>query len=209
MYTGAKFILLSICALALGQAVGLAATNTIQVFSFDFGTSPSTHVDPVIQPGDTVTWVWVGTSIPHSTTAAPGQLENWDSALHTQPFSFSHTFSNIGTFGYYCSLHGSNAGCGNGSAMSGKVIVVFPGATPDRVTGVAREGDDIRITWITGGLCKTNALQRATGTADGSYTNSFTDVFLITNTVGNVTNYLDVGAATNFPAAYYRVRLVQ
>jgi plastocyanin len=198
-----------LCLVTTLATTGFAATNTIQVFNLDFGSAPSTHIDPVIQPGDTVAWVWASDGIPHSTTAAPGQLENWDSTLHTEPFSFSHTFQNVGTFGYYCTLHGLNAGCGNGSAMSGKVIVVLPGATPDRVTAVTREGDDIRTTWITGGLCKTNALQRATGAADGSFTNNFTDIFLITNTVDNVTNYLDVGAATNFPAVYYRVRLVQ
>lgn len=43
----------------------------------------------------------------------------------------------------------------------------------------------------------------------GSYdTNNFTDIFTVTNTVGVVTNYLDVGAATNVPTRYYRVRLV-
>ena len=38
--------------------------------------------------------------------------------------------------------------------------------------------------------------------------NNFTDIFTVTNTVSTVTNYLDVGAATNFPARYYRVRLL-
>jgi hypothetical protein len=33
-------------------------------------------------------------------------------------------------------------------------------------------------------------------------------IFTATNTVGTTTNYLDVGAATNVPAFYYRVRLV-
>ena len=31
---------------------------------------------------------------------------------------------------------------------------------------------------------------------------------LATNTVGGVTNYLDLGLATNAPARYYRIRLV-
>jgi hypothetical protein len=34
------------------------------------------------------------------------------------------------------------------------------------------------------------------------------DIFIVTNTVGSTTNYLDSGAATNKPARYYRVRLV-
>ncbi len=58
------------------------------------------------------------------------------------------------------------------------------------------------------GTGNTNALQRATGAADGSYTNDFTDIFFVTNAVSVVTNYLDIGAATNFPARFYRVRLV-
>jgi hypothetical protein len=75
------------------------------------------------------------------------------------------------------------------------------------ITAIAREGDNIRIAWAMG-AGKTNALQRAGGAADGSYSNNFADFFTVTNTVGTTTNYLDVGAATNTPALYYRVRLV-
>ena len=54
---------------------------------------------------------------------------------------------------------------------------------------------------------KTNALQVAAG--NGGYdTNAFADIFIVTNTIGNVTNYLDVGAATNSLPRFYRVRLV-
>jgi hypothetical protein len=44
----------------------------------------------------------------------------------------------------------------------------------------------------------------------GFSTNAFTDIFVVTNnsTAGTVTNYLDVGAGTNMPSRYYRVRLV-
>jgi hypothetical protein len=52
---------------------------------------------------------------------------------------------------------------------------------------------------------KTNALQFANG---GNYTTNFTDLFIVTNTLGTVTNYLDAGGATNTAARYYRVRLV-
>ncbi|HUK84026.1 MAG TPA: hypothetical protein VLZ12_15505 [Verrucomicrobiae bacterium] len=203
-----KLILTSVYCLVVSVMPAFAATNTIQVFNLDFGTAPSTHIDPTINLGDTVQWVWASDGTPHSTTAAPNQLENWDSGLHTQPFTFSHTFNNVGTFGYFCSLHGFGAGCGNGGAMSGHIIVVLPGATADRITAITPEGTDIRVSWITGGLCKTNALQVATGAGDGSYTNNFTDIFLVTNTVDNLTNYLDVGGATNTPSRFYRVRLV-
>ncbi len=76
-----------------------------------------------------------------------------------------------------------------------------------RITAIAQEGDDIRVTWMTA-AGKTNALERSTGTANGSYSNNFAAIFAVTNTVGTTTNYLDVGAATSFPSQYYRVRLV-
>lgn len=75
------------------------------------------------------------------------------------------------------------------------------------IKSISQQGNDIRITWQAA-ASKTNALQRSPGDANGSYSNNFTDIFIITNSVGTVTNYLDVGAATNSPARYYRVRLV-
>jgi T5SS/PEP-CTERM-associated repeat protein len=78
-----------------------------------------------------------------------------------------------------------------------------------RIVSVARQSNDLLITWMMGPGA-TNALQVATGGADGSYTtNGFTDIFVVTNNtmVGTVTNYLDVGGATNVPARYYRGRL--
>ena len=74
------------------------------------------------------------------------------------------------------------------------------------VTSIAREGNDVRVLWMTG-PGKTNALERTAG-AGGSFSNTFAAIFTVTNTVGTTTNYLDVGAATNVPAFYYRVRLV-
>jgi len=71
-----------------------------------------------------------------------------------------------------------------------------------RITAVAQEGHNLRITW-TMGSGKTNVLQRADTLGGAS---NFTDAVSIL-TVGSVTNYLDVGAATNAPARYYRVRL--
>ena len=206
MKTSTKVMVVSLCCLPALATTTLAATNTIQIFNNDFGSAPSTHIDPTINLGDTVRWVWVSGF--HSTTAAPGQSEVWDSVPQFAPFTFNHTFNNLGTFGYYCSVHGGNAGCGNGSGMFGRIFVVQPGASAFNIAAIASEGNDVRVSWTTTGLCKTNALQRATGTADGSYTNDYTDIFVVTNTVGAATNYLDVGATTNFPAHYYRVRLV-
>ena len=71
-----------------------------------------------------------------------------------------------------------------------------------RITAVAQEGNDLRITW-TMGSGKTNVLQQADTLGGAS---NFTDAFTVL-TVGSVTNYLDVGAVTNAPARSYRVRL--
>ena len=77
-----------------------------------------------------------------------------------------------------------------------------------RITSIVQTDNNILVTWMMGSG-KTNALQWTAGAGDGSYqTNSFTDLFIVTNTVGSVTNYLDVGGATNKPSLYYRVRLV-
>ncbi|HXI83470.1 MAG TPA: thrombospondin type 3 repeat-containing protein [Verrucomicrobiae bacterium] len=77
-------------------------------------------------------------------------------------------------------------------------------ASAFRITSVIKTGSDVRVIW-TMGSNKTNALQFANG---GNYTTNFTDLFTVTNTVGTLTNYLDVGGATNIPTRFYRVRLV-
>ncbi len=77
-----------------------------------------------------------------------------------------------------------------------------------RITGIHLEGDDVRVSWVLG-RGRTNVLQVAAGSPGGSYsTNAFVDIFTVSNAVGTVTNYLDVGGATSSPARYYRVRLV-
>ena len=81
------------------------------------------------------------------------------------------------------------------------------GASAFRITDIHREGNDIRVTWTTG-TDKTNALERSAGGLNGSYSNNFAPIFTVTNTTGTITNHLDVGAATNLPPLYYRVRLV-
>ena len=73
------------------------------------------------------------------------------------------------------------------------------------VTAIAREGNDVRVTW-TMGSGKTNSLQVATGAGSG-LTDDFTDLFIATDTVGSVTNYLDIGGVSQ-TRRFYRVRLV-
>lgn len=73
-----------------------------------------------------------------------------------------------------------------------------------RILSVIQEGNDIRVTWATA-PGKTNALQRATSNFS---TNSFSNIFIVTNTVGSITNYLDVGSVTNAPSVFYHGRLI-
>jgi hypothetical protein len=78
-----------------------------------------------------------------------------------------------------------------------------------RMVSAAPQGNDVLVTWLMG-PGQTNTLQATTSGPGGSYiTNSFTDIFIVTNntTVGTLTNYLDIGAATNNPSRFYRARL--
>lgn len=70
-----------------------------------------------IHPGDSVQWVWVSGF--HSTTSgtcAGGCQPNgqWDSGAGSG-MTFSHTFSQAGSFPYFCTVHGA--------MMTGTVIV--------------------------------------------------------------------------------------
>ncbi|HXI84029.1 MAG TPA: NF038122 family metalloprotease [Verrucomicrobiae bacterium] len=81
-------------------------------------------------------------------------------------------------------------------------------APPFQITSIVRSNNNILISWTTG-IGQTNALQATAGTGNGSYaTNNFANIFIVTNATTTSTNYTDVGAATNFPSRYYRVRLV-
>jgi plastocyanin len=100
-------------------------TAIVEVFDDEFGiAATSTPFDPTIQLGETVRWVWAPALMLHSTTSAAGQAESWDSGLHLMPFTFEHTFTNLGTFNYYCTLHGGDLGGGQVFGMSGSVTVV-------------------------------------------------------------------------------------
>jgi len=95
----------------------------------------------------------------------------------------------------------------HGTFVNNGSIVGGP-ATAFRVSGIVQQGNNILVTWATS-AGRTNELQATTGAAGGTYsTNNFVAIFTVTNAVGSVTNYLDVGGATNTPARFYRVRLV-
>jgi plastocyanin len=112
---------------------GAAGAKTVMV---DVGPNNSMSFSPAavtINVGDTVTWNWQpslphsvtsGTpgaadgkfcSVPEGTTVNPANCMNFTMAVHTAPYTYSHTFATPGTFPYYCVNHGA--------AMTGTVTV--------------------------------------------------------------------------------------
>lgn len=78
-----------------------------------------------IQVGDTVTWTWKASG--HSVTSGvPGASSGlFDSGISNAGKIFSHTFTDPGTFAYYCKPHGGCCG------MVASVTVAAPSPTPD------------------------------------------------------------------------------
>jgi hypothetical protein len=73
-----------------------------------------------------------------------------------------------------------------------------------RITSIVRTGNDILVTWRTGGG-RTNVLQAMSGPR-GVYFNISPNI-VIPDAGDAVTNYLDKGGATNSPCRFYRVAL--
>ncbi len=86
-----------------------------------FSFNPSSHT---IAPGDTVRWVWQGAA--HSSTSNTNTgPEVWDSGILATG-TFSHTFTTVGDWPYYCSLHSFPGG----TVMNGVVHVAALAPTP-------------------------------------------------------------------------------
>ena len=71
--------------------------------------------------GDTIRWVWDASF--HTTTSVAGIAESWDSGSRNTGAMFEHTFTNAGSFQYYCIPHGQDNGDGTASGMSGTITV--------------------------------------------------------------------------------------
>ena len=98
----------------------VGATRTVDVGpggSMTFVDRQSSSSTSTISVGDTIQWVWV--SGIHSTTSGTCTTSCtedgiWDSGQGSG-MTFSHTFTQAGTFPYFCEVHGA--------AMQGTVIV--------------------------------------------------------------------------------------
>jgi len=80
--------------------------NAIEIKSYAFSPSELT-----IKKGETVTWT---NKDPTSHTITSDSGDELDSGPLSSGGTYSHTFNNVGTFDYHCSIH---------STMKGKVIV--------------------------------------------------------------------------------------
>lgn len=88
-----------------------AAEVTVEAIDFSY--------DPVVltvEAGTTVTWINTG-AVQHSATASDG---SFDTGLFDAGEEASITFNTVGSFPYYCTLHGTAAGAG----MAGEVQVI-------------------------------------------------------------------------------------
>ena len=73
-----------------------------------------------ISVGQTVTWVWANDQIQdHNVLPDAGTIPGRSGAPEDGPTTFSFTFTEVGTFRYFCQNHGAP----NGIGMSGRVVV--------------------------------------------------------------------------------------
>ena len=131
--------LIVLFALAFSNTASAQAVHFVDVDDFMFTPSAITIID-----GDSVEWGWVGLAN-HSSTAAAGQSEMWDSGVVGNGSVFSHDFVNgTGLINYYCSPHGSDLGGGQVSGMSASVDVVpWSGLLMNEVLADPASGADV------------------------------------------------------------------
>jgi plastocyanin len=100
--------------------LGLAGIAALLLWSSATATAATVYVavrgsvhasftpkDVTIKAGDTVQWNWTDDLSAHSVTSRTGLFA---SGSHREGFSFSYTFSNPGTFAYYCPAHANQTG---------------------------------------------------------------------------------------------------
>ena len=98
----------------------------------------------------------------------------------------------------------------NGIPSPSGILDIVPAVLPVfTITSIVRtNANDLLITWNTSGTSNIVQISAGTETTGSFSTNNFTDLTnLIVATA--TTNFWDVGAATNSPARYYRIRSPQ
>jgi plastocyanin len=102
----APLALAPLAAVVLSAAAPAPAGTTVTIGNFTFGPAAL-----VVRPGTTVTWV-NGDDIPHTVVAA--DTKTFRSKVLDTDDRYSFTFTQAGTYAYFCSIH---------PHMTGKIIV--------------------------------------------------------------------------------------
>jgi len=86
---------------AIVQKSSAATTNVLVGMGGDIFTPATVSINV----NDSIIWNWQGFS--HSTTSGTNNHPSglWDSGVFSTPHFFTNTFTNAGTFSYYCSIH--------------------------------------------------------------------------------------------------------
>ena len=126
---------LSLVATMILAAPAAAQGQNVTVYIRDFYFEPA---QLQVEPGTTVTWVNEGAA-PHTVTANNGA---YDSGTLQPGQSFSWTFNNPGTYGYYCAIHPSMTAAvtvGGGGGWSGFAQQQAPAATQATGAGAQQQ----------------------------------------------------------------------
>jgi len=97
---------------------------TVQVISSSSGgVNRFSPADITVTVGGTVTWNWSDEIVKHNIVPDDGVTPAASGDLTVGPHTYQYTFTQVGTFNYYCQAHGAPGGTG----MSGTVTVVATG----------------------------------------------------------------------------------
>jgi hypothetical protein len=176
-------------------AVGAFTTNGVYVRSYQ-NTNSDTFAGQLIVTDDAL--IVAGSYGTYVFKLADGTLQQYLSSFRTPCYCYYSSYISLASNTLYIASSDGTVS----AYLATDLASLF------QITSVVITGNDVCVTWKTG-AGQTNALQAAAGDSSGGFaTNNFTDIFTATSTLGTSTNYLDVGATTNWPSRYYRVRVV-
>ena len=175
-------VLYGLAGWALACPLSAQAANT-NVDVSDASNAKAYIPDAVtINVGDQVTWIWIGTE-PHTATS---KTFVWNSGVLETPATYSFTFTNTGSYPYFCEIHN----------FTGSVTVVAAIVPPSVAITAPTNGATFAAPW-TGTI-------RAT-VSDTNDTVSKVDFFAGATRLGTVTNppASPSFTLTNLPAGNY------
>ncbi|MBW3582594.1 MAG: hypothetical protein KY455_05785 [Euryarchaeota archaeon] len=129
----------------LSAYVPTAEAATVDVSVYNFGFNPSMVS---IAPGDSVRWTWNSGGTPHTVVeGTPGSAGATWCGYSTSPNTCTKTFSTVGTYDYFCSVHPS--------AMRGSVRVLA--APPTLTIDSPADGATVSGTFAVSGTASSDA----------------------------------------------------